>query len=455
MVRLQVALRTRTPPVSNEVVARIVQDFQAKTPTNRGGRLLGAEWLLVSGRAKESLATLDSLSGGGARAEPYINYERAAAQLRQADFVPGLELLRHLSEPVGIESPVIPLVLSLGDAPDQIVDLVADDDGFTVFTAGWQVYRQGDLTTAARSFFAATDQALVAGSARRALRLALFALAQKDAHQAECLSMELGVLRPSDPDLLLATAYSHLLADNLGDDRVPAKEPRDLASALALWESALREPGVGAALTRAEFWMVAGRSDLALTEANRAARQQPTNADIHFLAANLALEAPDSQALADGVAHLMALRQLRRGPDVLLLQAELERRQGHVTAAMVTNEALLREYRNYGPGYARLIDALEEQGAEREVKLWVPYWRRLLPDDPLAVRAEVRLLLKNKQVVEARQTAEAFVRQQAAVPVPAATGEATRLNALAGAGEHVRRRPGVGRRRRSGALGAS
>ncbi len=67
MVHLQVALRTRTPPASNEVVARLVQDFQAKPPTDRGGRLLGVEWLLVSGRAKESLAALDSLSGAPSR----------------------------------------------------------------------------------------------------------------------------------------------------------------------------------------------------------------------------------------------------------------------------------------------------------------------------------------------------------------------------------------------------
>ncbi len=244
-----------------------------------------------------------------------------------------------------------------------------------------------------------------------------------------------------DPDLLLAAAYGHLLLDDLGDTRPPTGEPKDMASALDLWEAALRKKRqltVSAPLTRAEFWLAAGRPDLARADANRAVREQPKNVEALLLAANLDLEANDPEAIADGIAHVTTLRKLQvRSPKVLLLQAELERRQGHRTAALCTYEALLKEHRQYAVGYARLIEALEEQGSDREVAVWLPYWRGQTPNNLLAVKAEVRFLLKNNQLARAREVAEGFTRGQTAFMLPTVTedgkyeasGEETQLNA--------------------------
>ncbi len=408
VLRLRVALLAKSPSKGSASPEALFKQFLQNHPDDLHGHFLWVEWLTAAGRSAEALGHLDRAPPLKAAAgRPEVLRLRAAALARSHQGGKAAAVLNRLNGtdnlvPKAVANPATP------GADRQEGDAHCD--------AAWLALTAGDLDGAARSFTEALEFARVRDVARQGLLHTLFTLAQHDPNQARRLTRALRNRRPEEPSLLLGTAFAALQLDDLGDPDNPTTDGSDLASALHAWEQAVRREQrdwVNGPLTRAQFWLAADRPDHARAEACRALREFPNHPGLMTLAAQLALESHDPSVLADGWDRATTLVKLfPRDPQPFLLRAELERRQGKFAAAVSTYEALLARQPTCAAGYARLVEALEHQQDFRAANRWVQRWRRALPQDALAVQAQVRLLARAGLTAKARELANDFYLQQ-------------------------------------------
>jgi tetratricopeptide (TPR) repeat protein len=166
-------------------------------------------------------------------------------------------------------------------------------------------------------------------------------------------------------------------------------------------------------LTKAAYWGLASRPDVALGEAVRALSIDPKNEAALRQAIALALDLGDPDLWPLTQKRLDVLKQAQPDrPEPLLLQARLNEVSGRTADAIKIYEDLLNKDAKQVAAYGRLIDLLDKPDTKDRAREWLSRWRKAMPEDARAAQAEIRLLASAGKFAEGRQVAERFIDEQ-------------------------------------------
>jgi Tfp pilus assembly protein PilF len=404
------------PKLVDDVDGRIRQ-FIKDNPQETSGRLLWVEWLLRTKRADKAVAYLEDPANFKDGKDDRYNRALAVALLNKGDREGGLKVVRHLPRDAVTD---VLLIQALASATDKERDeaLGAARPERSGLLRCWEAelaLSKGKYEEAVTSYLRATEFTQVRALAHQGLQRALFAMANSKPAQAREVAGRLLKDAPEEPALLLAYAYASLLLDDVGTPADNWDNVKSMAAALNQWEKVATKdaPRATGALTKAEYWLLANRPDRAGGEIDRASRLDPKNVTAAVLGVQVAVDSFDAEQWAEGRKHLAVLKEVE--PDAVrtpLLEAMLQQREGKTAEAIKSYERLLEKHPDSGEGYNRLVGLLEGEKQPQKARDLVRRWRKRLPDDIGAARAEVRQLAEDKQVEQAVKTAETFRDEQ-------------------------------------------
>jgi predicted Zn-dependent protease len=396
----------------------ILQDYLKNFPQENGGKLLWAEWLINSGRPAQAVSYLESPANFAA-ADQRVNGLKAVAYTRLGDKAKALEAVQLLPRDPATEAMKIRLA---GTSTDEMQKQVREEmtryeanGTLACFNANLS-YLKKDYVEAARGYLKALEFTKVKGPARQGVLNALTALARENPEKALELSNQMLQHYPGEPELLMAYAYACLQLDRLGDPKAKLDRPRDMSSALDQMEQAFiinRQDELAGPLAKAQFWMWAGRPDVARAEVKRALTVDAKNEKALLLGARLAAESTDPVDLGIGLEYVKWLKEKENAPaETFLLEGQLLERDGKPAEAIKAFELLVDRFPTNPAGYVALVAALEKQKEADKAAQWVQRWRTRLPNDPEAVRAQIRQLSNAGKVGDAKKTADVFIAEQ-------------------------------------------
>lgn len=408
--------RERTEAIK-EADARIAQ-FLKDHPADLDARFFRVEWLIRTQRAEEALSYLRSpTSFSDTKSERYQRV-LAAALLTRGDREGSQKVLEHLPHNPDTDALLVQAA-SAQNREKLVQQALARYEGNALFQ-NWKAmfaYNKGDYEAAAEAFLRASQYNRYAETSKRGLLQSLLTLAQTDPARARNLAVRMHKTSTDEPLLLLASAYAALQLDEIGTPSENPDPAQSMASALNAWEQLVLEQHsqekASVPLTKASFWALAGRQDLALAESVRGLNMDPKNPAALRQAIQLALELRDPDHLAATRKRLHVLRQIQPdNADVQFLEARFDEWNEQPKEASAIYEALLKKDPKLTEAYARLTALLSKQGDREREQEVVKRWRKEQPDDVAAAQAEVRLLAERKEAAQSRKLAETFLDEQ-------------------------------------------
>jgi predicted Zn-dependent protease len=393
-----------------------IQSYVAQYPNNLQARLFWANWLQRTGRADQSVAYLENRSNFPGVQDDTYKQVLASAYIRKGERDEAIKLLQHLPQSAGTDATLIGLAGSRQEQEKMLEKALArhERSGMLRCYEAAMNFQKGSFEEAANQYFQALEYTRFRSTAAQGLQRSLFALSNKDPRKARDLAMKLFGDMPTEASLLLPIAYASLLVDELGEPTDAWPRTLSMASALNHWEQLVKdEPGrdlVSVPLTRAEFWGLANRVEIAHREIVRALARDPQNERALRAATNIGLTSGDPDLMSKAESHLATLRQQK--PDdigLMLQQARIEEIQGRTTDAMKTYEKVLEKNPKYGPAYGRLA-VLAAPKDRAGALTWIKKWQKELPDDLGGSQAEVWHLALEGKIPEARQLAETMIK---------------------------------------------
>jgi tetratricopeptide (TPR) repeat protein len=403
-----------------KIADRRIEQFIKDHPSDLDGRFFLVEWLTRTGRADAALAYLQAPTNFSDTQNERYRRVLAATLMSVGDRAGSSRILQHLPHDPVTDAMLIQT--ASGADRDQLLQQALskhENNGLLFVSQGVVAFEKRDFTGAAEAFRKASDFTRFKPMADRGLQESLFALAQTDPAKARSMVLRMIKQSPEEPLLLLAAAYASLMLDNIGKPDGSADPSRDMASALNAWEKLVIQDQppmkVAAPLTKAVYWSLASRQDLALAEVTRALTFDPKSEAALRDAIALSFDVDDPSLYPQIQKYLDALKRAQPDdPDVLLWQAQLYERTDRAVEAAQLYEALLRKDAKRSPIYARLVALLDSKGDKAAESEWVRRWRKELPDDVTAWQADVRLLAEAKQFAEARKLVDTFIEEQIA-----------------------------------------
>jgi tetratricopeptide (TPR) repeat protein len=397
---------------------RRIDQFIKDHPSDLDARFFRVEWLIGSKRVDDALTYLQSPTNFADTKSERYQRVLATALLTKGDREGSQKVLEHLPH----DSATDALLIQAASASEQdklVQQAVARHEGNALFQS-WQAmlaFNKRDYEAAAEAFLRTSRFNRYAATGKRGLLQSLLALAQADPAKSRNLAARMLKATPDEPLLLLACAYASMRLDDIGapgDDPDPVKS---MASALNAWEQKILEQQpqmkATAPLTKAGFWAMAGRQDLALTEAVRALNMDPKNPAALQLTIALALELRDPDLRTQTRKRLDTLKQVQ--PDdvaVRLLEARFDEANEQPKDAVAIYEDLLKKDAKLAAAYPGLILLLDKQGDKERANDYAKRWRKELPDSIPAAQMEVRLRAESNEAAEGRKLAETFIDEQ-------------------------------------------
>ncbi|MFO0970111.1 MAG: tetratricopeptide repeat protein [Gemmataceae bacterium] len=409
-------------PLDAKVVARVdgmIEGFIKSHPDDQGARSFWASWLVQSKRADKAIAYLDDpLNFPDAKADGPRRI-LAMALLGKGEVEEARKVLRHLDNDPNVTALLVQLATNPEERDKELGAAIGKFENAGLFRC-WKaslMLQGGKAEEACREYFNALDFSRVTALARSGLQGALFALARTDPEKARALSLEFLKAQPQERGLYLTYAYASVLLDDIGAQDDLWEKQKNMASALNVWEtmaSEAKESSTNILLTRAEFWSLAGRDDLARPLVERAAAAD--SADPRPIRMLIALEmvAPgaESRALAEKqVERLAKLEPASADPG--LLRASLAEQAGKGPEALVLLVNLADKFGKDARVYRGIVRLLEKEKDKTAAREWADKWLKQLPNDVEAAATVVALLAGDKKIDEARTFAEDYVRKQA------------------------------------------
>ncbi|MGH7171529.1 MAG: hypothetical protein ACRELG_14735, partial [Gemmataceae bacterium] len=292
-----------------------IEQFIKEHPADLDARFFRVEWLIRSKRGDDALTYLQSPTNFADTKSARYQRVLAAALLTKGDREGSQKVLEHLPHDPSTDALLIQAA-STQDREKLVRQALARYEGNALFQT-WRAmlaFNKRDYEAAAEAFLRASQYNRYAATGKRGLLQSLLILAQTDPTKARNLAVRMHKASTEEPLLLLACAFAALRLDEIGtpnDDPDPVKS---MASALNAWEKMVIEQQsldkASAPLTKATFWALAGRQDLALTEAVRGLNMDPKNPAALRQTIALALELRDPDQLSATRKRLDALRQI-------------------------------------------------------------------------------------------------------------------------------------------------
>lgn len=398
-------------------VDALIQRFMQANPQNQSAKLFYATWLSRTGRSEQAVAYLKGIIDTNALT-PEIR-RVAAAILLQLN-TPGSvsEISRLLPHDPQIDAILFELGRNTektrGDLKSTLMRY--ESVALSRVMAAEDLYNQGQFEKAAEAFAKALDFTRVKPLALQGLARSMFALANKDPDAALSTIQQISREYPTEPVVLLSYAYVFLVRDEIGVPTDGWEYRRNMASALNEWQLKMNRQGaenpIAVPLTRAEFWLRAGRVDFAKKEAERALNQDRKNPKA--LAANIALILEDPAR--DSAPELRSLlAELKAAlPDFTetpFLEARIEEYSKNFAKAAEIYERILEKNPDNRSAMLQLVNVYDVQGQlDRAAKL-AGEWHRRIPNDLKAIAAEVRVLVKQGKFDQAQAVAAKFMEE--------------------------------------------
>lgn len=412
--------KPRTPAEAMKIADRRIEQFIKDHPSDLDGRFFLVEWLTRTGRADAALSYLQSPTNFADTQNERYRRVMAATLMSMGDRVGSSRVLQHLPHDSVTDAMLIQA--ASGAARDQMLQQALskhENNGMMLVSSGVVAFEKRDFAAAAESFMKASDYTSYKALAERGLQESLFALAQTDPSKARSMVLRMIKQSPEQPILLLAGAYASLMLDNIGKPDGSTDPSRDMASALNSWEKLVIQDNppmrVIAPLTKASYWTLASRQDLAMAEVTRALTIDPKSEAALQNAILLTFDLDDPSLYPQAQKYLDVLKSAQpKSLELLLLQAQLNERTDKAVEAARLYEEMIRKDAKFSPVYARLVSLLDSKGDKSAEREWVGRWRKALPDDIVAWQADIRLLAEAKQFAEARKLADTFIDEQIA-----------------------------------------
>lgn len=394
-----------------------IQAFITAHPNDLAGRLLWVEWLTATSRADQAFAYLeDPANFPGLKDQNRYQRLHAVALLRMGQGARGVETLAGAA--LDGAAPLLQMAGTPEELREQMADVLTrqESNGLLRCRDAGAAYQQRDFAKAAEVYLQAMEFTRVKDLAREGLLRSLFALGRENPAKVRDFTTRKLKDNPDESGLLLPLAFACLMLDDLGNPRQPGSAAKDMVSALSTWEATLAKQqgnGILAPVTMAEFWKAANRPDLAREELSRALKRNPSHEPSLWLTLQTDLDLGTPAALAEARQLVAALKTARpESPEVSLVLAELDRRDGKMAQAVQGCEALLDKHPNFSAGYAALVALLEELGDKEKTKSWLERWLSKEPGNGQAVKSQVRNLAALGQVAQAKKVAEAYLSEQ-------------------------------------------
>jgi lipopolysaccharide biosynthesis regulator YciM len=393
-----------------------IQHFLADNPGDVAGRLFWAEWLLRTNRADKAVAYLqDPANFPGGKDDVYYRV-LAAALAGTGDREESMKVLQHLPHNPAVDAALIQVAGTKAEQEKAVGEAMAryESNGLFRYWDAALAFNAGKYAEAADGFARAEEFTRVKALAQDGLRRALVALAQQDPAKAKELAAQKLKESSDDPGLLLCEAYACLQLDEVGSPTDAPERLVTMAALLNAWEKRVlqaQQDRVQGPLTKAEYWTLANRPDIARDEVTRAFKQDPANEGALRLGLVLALDAYDVPRARE---QLSALEKAH--PDdvqTLWLRGQVQERADETAEAIKTYQELTKKDSAYRSGaYARLVVLLEKQADKQTARDALQEWRKGLPNDVSAARVEVYMLAADNQLDSARKKAEQFLDEQ-------------------------------------------
>lgn len=409
-------LRTEVDLLSARDAEKRIDQFIKEHPADLDARFFKVEWLTRQKRIDDALEYLQSPTNFADTKSERYQRVLAALLLTKGDRQGGQRVLEHLPHDASTDALLIQTA-SAASREKLVREALARHEDNARFQS-WQAvlaFNKGDYPSAAQAFLRVSQFNRYEATARRGLIQSLLALAQSDPGKARDLALRMNKEAPDEPSLLLASAYADLQLDEVGAPGDKPDAAKSMAAALNAWEQMVLEQQpqakASAPLTKSVFWSLAGRQDVALTEAGRALNMNPNNPAALGQTVNLALELRDPDLRSVTSKRLDALgKLLPNNNNVLILQARFDEWNDQPKNALAVYKDLLAKDAKLNEAYARMIPLLGKQGDKARAWEYLKRWRKEQPDNVAAAQAEVRLLAEDKQTAQARKLAESVVR---------------------------------------------
>lgn len=394
-----------------------IQAFIKAHPNNPSARLLFAIWLAESKRNEQAVATLKEAAETFGNS-PGLRRATAAILLSlDADASPS-PLSRHLPRDPQIDRTLFDLALSdnTSAGPGGRDSLFRHEStGLARIQSAQKFDLDGDFVKAVDLFASSLDYTRVRALAERGLFRSMVSLANKDSEAALATIRRIATELPNEPVVFLSYAYVCLVRDEIGHPDDFWGEHHTMAGALHAWEFRMEQSGRGSpvalALTRAEFWFLAHRIDIALVLAKRAIHHNRQDPNLLVVCVGMMLDDPSRDPHPELVDYIEGLK--RSAPEGIATQqlaARAAESRREWKQAMEIYERILAKSPKDRQTYSRLIAVLDQKGDFSRGLNWAKEWRAQLPNDSVAAAAEVRMLVRAKEIQAARTVAEGFLQ---------------------------------------------
>lgn len=411
--------KIKTVPVE---VDALIQNFIKMYPSNQSAKLYYATWLAQTRRTEQAVQylkeTIDTTT-----LTPELRRVAAAVLLSLNSDASASTIARHLPRNPQVDKALFGLTVNNAQKQrDEVRGVLSRHEsvGYTRIMKAEDSYLAGRFSESAEEFASALEFTRMKPLAEQGFLRAMIAFANQR-QPRDRLDAPLDLIRkitaayPTEPCVLLAYAYVFLKRDEIGapsDDW--EQRGRNMASALNAWELNLERSGradpVAVALTRAEFWFLANRIDIALSFAQRALSHDPRNVAALGVSAGMILDDP---AQADNPRLREYLDELKRlAPDSvasLRLFGRAAEQNGQWLAAADFYEQILAKSPKDRLAYGRLVIDYDQAGEHGRALKAARDWRSKLPDDSGAAAAEARMYARTGDLAQARRVAGDFV----------------------------------------------
>lgn len=395
------------PDKKRDEVDGLIQAHLKSHPGDTGAKLFWASWLSRTGRADKALAYLKSPSEFPDTNDRYRQV-LALALIASGDRAGGTEVLRQLPATAAIDAALVRLAGSGSERDKKLAEALQrhERDGLLRCMAGASAMEKGRFAEAGEEFFRALEFTQTRRMAEQGLQQALVAHAR--AKPAEAREQAARMIReaPQEKAPYLGYAFAALMLDDIGQPFQAWETARNMSSALRVWEGMLRrdtgERFTGL-LTRAEFWRLAGRTDLALAETERALKDQPGSVQALALAAELALQDPVAGDPAKQIDALAATDPANASVPILRIRLMLQEKKFADAAKALA--AYLEKNPDREEARLLLVEALLRQKDNAAAEAAVKAWRSKNPASLVAAALQVQARAAAGQADEAKALA--------------------------------------------------
>lgn len=397
---------------------KVFKDFIASHKNMVSAQLYYATYLAHTNRIEESLNYLKELSTETSLT-PELKRLIVAIILAHNQGTQAQRLLRHLPQDLEVDSVMLDLSRNIEDQQRDIHTALTRHEtvGLARLMRAEDTFAKGDFAKSADEFAKLLDFTRTKGVAQKGVIKSMFALVRKDPQKASDLIVAMLTEYPREPIMLLSAAYVYLFNDNIGHNTDNFNDVRNMGSALNMWEKIITDQGVASPtevpLTRAEYWFLANRPDIAREELQRAIANDNKNAGVLLASIMMALDDPSREPRPEIREYAKELKKLM--PEAATshhIAARVEEFMNRTPApAIDLYEQMLPKFPKDRVSYVRLVDLLDANGEYDRGLKWAKIWRKEMPIDLQAITAEVRFLARKKDLVAARTAGAQFVEE--------------------------------------------